>query len=270
MADYPNIVELVSRIFGNILYAIAFYRIFRILQHVYIIYRYHQQRGTSSVSIPLIIFFVCWMCEIITVIPNCASILWAWQPSGDFMHEPSFFFWMGIWNMLSIAAIPASVFCLTVDRILIISYPLQKTDRKRNVLTIFCIVIIAFSVLINLYGCLEELPLPQEIKCRVFACLFQKTGQAIFTTTRMLGGFINSIAGAFFFYKLWRVAQDNKEANRAVYHSASVNGNNKSSNNKLNRLAGHIIAMELFLNFVPQLVSFIATKVPFYSFQVLN
>ncbi|KAI1710990.1 hypothetical protein Ddc_13121 [Ditylenchus destructor] len=74
----------------------------------------------------------------------------------------------------------------------------------------------------------------------------------------MVGGFINFITGAFFFYKLWRVAQANKEANQAVYHSASVNGNNKSSNNRLNRMAGLIIAMELLLNFVPQLVSFLA------------
>ncbi|KAI1710993.1 hypothetical protein Ddc_13124 [Ditylenchus destructor] len=179
MADYTNIVELISRTIGSVLYAIAFYRIFRILQHVYVIYRYQRQRGTFTVSVPLIIFFVCWMFEIITYIPNCAAISWYWQPSGE---------------------------------------------------------------------------------CRVFACLFKNTRQAIFTTTRMVGAFINSIAGALFFYKLWRVAQGNLEANRAVYHSASVNGNNKSSNNKLNRLASHIIAMELFLNFVPQLVSFVATK----------
>ncbi|KAI1706521.1 hypothetical protein DdX_12981 [Ditylenchus destructor] len=266
MADYTNVVELISRIFGNILYAIAFYRIFRILKRVYIAYRYHQQRGTSTISVPLIIFFVCWMCEIITVIPNCACILWAWQPSGVYMREPSFIFWMGIWNMLSIAALPVSVFFLTLDRILIISYPLRKIDRQRKILVIFCIATIAFSVLINLYGCLQELPLPQEIKCRVFACLFKKTGQAIFTVTRMAGGFINFIAGAYFFYKLWRVTQANKEANRAVYHTASENANNKSSNNKLNRMAVLIIAMELILNFVPQLVSLIANTVKFYLF----
>ncbi|KAI1711191.1 serpentine type 7TM GPCR chemoreceptor srbc domain-containing protein [Ditylenchus destructor] len=97
-------------------------------------------------------------------------------------------------------------------------------------------------------------------ECRVFACLFKRTGQAIFTATRTIGGFINFATGAFFFYKLWSVAQANKEASRAVYHSTSLNANNKSSNNKLNRMAGLIIAMELLLNFVPQLVSFLATK----------
>ncbi|KAI1711461.1 serpentine type 7TM GPCR chemoreceptor srbc domain-containing protein [Ditylenchus destructor] len=252
--DYLNLVELIARISSILLSLLALAMICRILRQIFSSY----VKSNSNFSVPYFIYFICWILEIITVIPFSAYVLAEWKPSGDYIGDNFGLFLVGVLNFVATVGIPIAVFFLTIDRIVTITF-LRNMDYQRKILAALCIFTIIICMLINLYAAFQELPLLPITACRVYMCLFRKTGLQTFTVTRMIGGFFNCVTGLFFLIKLWKIQRAHSVMTAA--YTPTVSGSiNNNANTKLNRLAVLVIATEFFLNFCPQLIALLLYK----------
>ncbi|KAI1705431.1 hypothetical protein DdX_13569 [Ditylenchus destructor] len=246
--DYLNLVELIARISSILLSLLALIMIYRILRRIFS----SHGKSSSNFSVPYLIYFICWILEIITVIPFSVIVLAEWKPTGDYLGDNFGLFLVGVLNLVANVGIPIAVFFLTLDRIVTITF-FRNMDIQKKFLAVLCIFIITVCMIFNLYAAFQELPLLPITACRVYMCLFRKTGLQTFTVTRMIGGFLNCIIGLFFLIKLWKIRRAHSAMTAAYTPNVSSSNNNAST--KLNWLAVLVIATEFFLNFCPQLIA---------------
>nr|CAD2208325.1 unnamed protein product [Meloidogyne enterolobii] len=102
--------------------------------------------------------------------------------------------------------IPYSIFFLTLDRIFSVQLLNGYIERNKIMLLFACVLTILAIFFINFYAFLRILPLPAETDCNVFACLM-KNGNITFISTKLFGGVMIIIFGAYFFYCLRKRAK---------------------------------------------------------------
>ncbi|KAI1710995.1 hypothetical protein Ddc_13127 [Ditylenchus destructor] len=221
--NYNNCLDLIEKSAAMIFFSIAFALIIRILSTMYHSYA-NNTPGFKAYHLPvcLIIYFLCWALQIITSIPYFTYFIVSWTPNGANYDDGVKIFWTSIWTQCGMTTIPIAVLCLTMDRIMCISFPAQY--NKRQNLTIFLTVTAISVVLIgNLWDVFRELPVKSNTGCRVYVCVFKNTNMEVYTYTKMIGGLLNCATGLYFFFKLWNVNKHNL---------VDQNSNQMSSSNK--------------------------------------
>lgn len=83
--DYLNLVELIARISSILLSLLALIMIYRILRRIFS----SHGKSSSNFSVPYLIYFICWILEIITVIPFSVIVLAEWKPTGGVLFMPA-------------------------------------------------------------------------------------------------------------------------------------------------------------------------------------
>lgn len=162
----------------------------------------------------------------------------------DYLGDNFGLFLVGVLNLVANVGIPIAVFFLTLDRIVTITF-FRNMDIQKKFLAVLCIFIITVCMIFNLYAAFQELPLLPitgaiflllEVHrvtlysaCRVYMCLFRKTGLQTFTVTRMIGGFLNCIIGLFFLIKLWKIRRAHSAMTAAYTPNVSSSNNNAST-----------------------------------------
>ncbi|KAI1713231.1 serpentine type 7TM GPCR chemoreceptor srbc domain-containing protein [Ditylenchus destructor] len=271
-----NWLTLIEMVIGCTLYSASLIIITRILYRIYNAKK--TKKWSTNVSPSLLIYFTSWAIQIPTGLISNLYVLARWHPfqSKDFTNkacqnilnikckEEAFcrkfrlivvlyladcalnsnvMFWTTIVTSSMSAVIPFSVFFLTVERILNICIPTIYTKQRSYPFAYVTTATIILIFVSNFVAFCMELPLsPQAENCITWSCLFIKTGSVFYTYTKMTGGALNCLAGAFFIYKFWQV-------HRGIHPIHS----NQWATRKANRVALLVICLELFLNFFPQL-----------------
>ncbi|KAI1716912.1 serpentine type 7TM GPCR chemoreceptor srbc domain-containing protein [Ditylenchus destructor] len=236
-----NWLTLIEMVIGCTLYSASLIIITRILYRIYNAKK--TKKWSTNVSPSLLIYFTCWAIQIATGLISNLYVLARWHPFQYGALNSNVMFWTTIVTSSMSAVIPFSVFFLTVERILNICIPMIYTKQRSHPFAYVTTATIILIFVSNFVAFCMELPLsPQAENCITWSCLFIKSGSIFYTYTKMTGGALNCLAGAFFIYKFW-------QAHRGIHLILS----NQWATRKANIIALLVICLELFLNFFPQL-----------------
>uniref|UniRef100_A0A914KZJ5 G_PROTEIN_RECEP_F1_2 domain-containing protein n=1 Tax=Meloidogyne incognita TaxID=6306 RepID=A0A914KZJ5_MELIC len=250
VSEFSNILTLIEYSAAFIVYAISLQFIIRILYELF----KHRSKGfilreNNGISNLLIASLICWTILMATALPHIAWMLFHWRPEGRQIN-PNSVFWTTITTECMMPVIPYSIFFLTLDRIFSVQLLNGYKERNKIMLLFACVLTILAVFFINFYAFLRILPLPAETDCNVFACLM-KNGNITFISTKLFGGVMIIIFGAYFFYCLRKRA---KSINVNIQSNIARNQLNKVEPDTLVKL---MLCTEIGLNFAPQLTIFI-------------
>ncbi|KAI1695433.1 serpentine type 7TM GPCR chemoreceptor srbc domain-containing protein [Ditylenchus destructor] len=165
-------------------------------------------------------------------------------------------FWTGVVTHSLGAAIPVTVFFLSVNRILIISYPVTFAKRHERFLLMIATTCIFGCVIVNFLNFVSSAfvysYVPLETDCQVFACIADKTGSlSFYTESKFVSGAFNFVAGLILLFKVWKL--------RARQREQSEQGG--ETGKKANFIAILAIVTEFSFNFLPQFLVFLLSEI---------
>ncbi|KAH7696402.1 hypothetical protein AAVH_36528 [Aphelenchoides avenae] len=161
-------------------------------------------------------------------------------------------FWTGVWDGSLITAVPAAVFFVSADRLLIICMPMRYSDRMRKAIawlsvgTIVSMTALSFGVNVVTYD------LNKVDGCWSFACLTSDQSMAVYAATRFIVALPNFAISVAFLIALYRLNRKNDKS--ALFQKRKTS----------DQLALLVVVFELIFDLLPSFVNLILTYVSFH------
>ncbi|KAI1712898.1 serpentine type 7TM GPCR chemoreceptor srbc domain-containing protein [Ditylenchus destructor] len=184
--------------------------------------------------------------------PFLAFMIADWRPYDKLRNGPAMF-WTGVLTHSCAASIPVTVFFLSVNRILFITYPVTFSERQQRTVLIAAIICIFGCAGVNFLNFVASgfifSSVPAETDCQVFACIADKTGSlTLYTETKFVSGGLNFVAGLLLLYKVWQLRVNQQQHNP---------DRGSEAGKKANFIAVLAIVTEFSFNFLPQFIVFL-------------
>ncbi|KAI1702527.1 hypothetical protein DdX_15426 [Ditylenchus destructor] len=162
-------------------------------------------KTSREVSPLLLMNLIAWVTVCIAALPYYLYMIATWHTN----NNGYWIFWIGAPSQCLFAAVPTSVFMLTLDRIYCVYWPIKYQKQAKSVINITCVILIVTSVVANMLADLNELAIPEEtsspffsaMACQAFGCL-QTRQKTVFIAGRLGFSFVNIVAQSIFLYKL--------------------------------------------------------------------
>uniref|UniRef100_A0A914MWT1 Uncharacterized protein n=1 Tax=Meloidogyne incognita TaxID=6306 RepID=A0A914MWT1_MELIC len=214
-------------------------------------------------------FLVCllinWTFVCTLLIPYEGYGIAVWRPVEEIYHNSLTLFLIALPAHMALAAIPVSVFYLTLDRILVITYGFAVGQRT-NKLVIYSYVLViltGFGICTN--GFISALNnMPEKTKCEIFGCILGPAVE-VYLGWRAICSIFNFSSGLLFCILLYK---SNKKfilgGNLQQPFPATalvINEQRKKQQTKNNKLTMLAIVNEFFLAFIPHFGPFLWEKI---------
>ncbi|KAI1718353.1 hypothetical protein Ddc_09398 [Ditylenchus destructor] len=216
-------------------------------------------RFSATISNTLLGYIIWWEITFLSTVPRHVYVFFnvfiKRDPFSDtkiLLNGPALF-WTGFLPMQLIPIVSLSIFFLTVDRIIVIQYPLFFRNRRRKrMFNIVMMTTIISSLLLISWDSLTELPIPET------------TCQRAYIYSKAVFGLLNFIAGIVFIVVY-------RKHTIIIRYSQSDSGTSKNYltqekritlfQRKISFAAMLLILTEFFVNFMPQFIAIFLQKI---------
>nr|CAD2149361.1 unnamed protein product [Meloidogyne enterolobii] len=214
-------------------------------------------------------FLVCllinWTFVCTLLIPYEGYGIAVWRPVEEIYHNSLTLFLIALPAHMALAAIPVSVFYLTLDRILVITYGFAVGQRTNKLVIYSYVLVILTGLGICANGFLSALNnMPEQTKCEIFGCILGPAVE-VYLGWRAICSVFNFSSGVLFCILLYK---SNKKfilgGNLQQPFPATslvINEQRKKQQTKNNKLTMLAIVNEFFLAFIPHFGPFLWEKI---------
>ncbi|KAH7712561.1 hypothetical protein AAVH_20104 [Aphelenchoides avenae] len=173
-----------------------------------------------------------------------------WRTTGYYYEKEMF--WTGIWGGSLITAVPAAVFFVSADRLLIICMPMRYSGKIRSVIAVLSVASIASMTALNFGVNVVTYDLNKVDGCWSFACLTSDESMAVYAVTRFIVALPNLAISVAFLVALYRL--NRKHDKSALFQKRKTS----------DRLALLVVIFELTFDLLPSFVNLVLT----YGFDI--
>ncbi|KAI1720410.1 hypothetical protein DdX_05800 [Ditylenchus destructor] len=228
-------------------------------------------RFSATISNTLLGYIIWWEITFLSTVPRHVYVFFnvfiKRDPFSDtkiLLNGPALF-WTGFLPMQLIPIVSLSIFFLTVDRIIVIQYPLFfRSHRRKRMFNIVMMTTIISSLCLISWDSLTELPIPETTYCMTTSCLFKKTGQRAYIYSKAVFGLLNFIAGIVFIvvYRRHHIITRNCQSDSGPSKNFLTQEKRITLfQRKISFAAMLLILTEFFVNFMPQFIAIFLQKV---------
>ncbi|KAI1702545.1 hypothetical protein DdX_15444 [Ditylenchus destructor] len=139
-----------------------------------------------GISKNLIALLLNWLLFTALLTPYEIYMIWVWRPQEN-LRNTTVMFWLGTLAYSQQFSLPVSVFFLTLERILVIKFPLVHNARRQKYLFRISLVVYPIFMIGNVAAYIPSLPMPPEKdSCSQFGCTLNKFGGDFYYYSRAL------------------------------------------------------------------------------------